>query len=89
MNAVAAHVLDDAPPPADLVTALNCRHWHTDIMSLPAGWLRRMNTALNVYDALTSWQAASGHTAEWTRRNPQAWELVSAILRERIGKNGT
>jgi len=90
MMAVAAHVLDGAPPPRALSLALNCQRWNVDVMQLPAGWMVEANIALNTYQALISWRQAGNSTAEWTRRNPQAWELVSWILQaRRERKRGT
>lgn len=83
---VAAHVLDKAPQPLELTRALNYQSWGVvDIMNLPAGLLRRMNTALSYYRALEGYKQANAQhkTVEFSKNNPQAWELVSRIIAER------
>lgn len=81
---MAGCVLDGAPAPPILKTAQMYRAWGIgDPMELPAGLLPQMQIALNVYDALTSYKSSSGRSVEWTKRNPDAWRLVSAIIAER------
>ena len=85
--AVGAYVMRDAPPPPELTTALNYRSWGIgDIMTLPAGMLPRMNTVLSYHDAMVSYnRAKSQHQVkEWGKANPQAWNLVSWYLAERM-----
>lgn len=83
---VAAFVLDKTPPPPELSRALNYRAWGVvDIMNLPAGLLRKMNLSLRYYQALEGYQsAAKSHSSvEWSKKNPQDWEVVSWVLAER------
>jgi hypothetical protein len=82
---VVGHVLDQKPAPPYLKLAQDMRTWGAvDIMSLPAGLLPRMNTALSVYIALSSYKNTPvGRTVDWTKQNPQAWKMVSSILAER------
>jgi len=85
---VAAHVFDGEPPPPELSRALNYQAWGVvDIMTLPAGMLRKMNTALSYYRAFTGYkQAVAQHkTVEYTRNNPDAWDMVSKVLAMRKG----
>lgn len=86
MKGVAAHVLDEAPPPLELQRALNYQAWGVgDIMNLPAGMLTKMNLALNYHRALVGYKrAAKGHqTVEFSKKNPQEWELVTWVLAKR------
>ena len=88
--AVAAHVFDKTPAPPILRKANNAKAWGlrdyfgVPAMELPAGELARINTVLSYYDACRSYLSAGGKTVDWTRRNPQAWEIVSWCLAERI-----
>ena len=82
--AVGDYVFDKKSPPPELARALNYEKWGIgDIMQLPAGLLPMMNTALNYYHALKGYKTATNSTVEWTKRNPEAWEMVSWVISER------
>jgi len=81
--AVAAHVFDSDPPPPVLVKAWDYQSFGVDLLSLPAGELNALRLATNAHQALRGYTQASGHTVEWTNRNPSAWNLVSAIIEAR------
>jgi hypothetical protein len=81
---VAAYVWDDEPPPPELSRALNYRSWGVaDVMMLPAGMLPRMNTALSYYDAIQASKSAGNKLTEWANSNPQAWDLVTRVMKWR------
>jgi len=81
---IGAHIFDSTPPPPDLKRALNYKSWGiADVMSLPAGMLPRINTALSYYNALMGYKSAGNRTVEWTKTNPKAWEMVSWIIAQR------
>ena len=82
--AVGDAVFDDAPLPPLLITALNYERWGVNVRELPAGLMQRMTAVLNVYHAVAAYRHAAGRSAQWARANPDAWEIVSAILRERM-----
>ena len=80
---VAAHVFDETPPPQELIRALNYKSWGVvDIMSLPAGLLRKMNLCLSYYHALMGYIKAAKHnkTVEFTKNNPVEWDMVSRFI---------
>ena len=80
-------MFDDDQCPPILSRALNYRSWGvSDVMQLPAGMLPQMNISLNVYDALAGYKRAGAQTkvGEWSKKNPQQWELVTSILKERM-----
>ena len=87
--AVAAHLFDKEQPPPQLVQALNMRaygiqeYFGVSARQLPAGKLMMMNTVLSYYDAIRGYNSASGQTVPWTKRNPQAWEMVARVLEAR------
>jgi len=87
--------MDNGPPPVELRRALNYRRWGaTDIMSLPAGYLPRMNVALTYNDALRNYErgAKAGAYREWAEKNPESWEIVSWVLGQRMknwGEDGS
>ena len=91
MTAAAEYALDGSSAPPLLRRALNVRTWGlrdyfgVPAVDLPAGTLARINTVLSYYDACKSYKSAGGQTAQWARRNPDAWDLVSRILRDRMG----
>jgi hypothetical protein len=81
--AVGDYLFDGAKPPPELARALNYEKWGIgDIMRLPAGLLPTMNVCLNYYHAIASYQSAV-KTTEWSRKNPQAWNLVSWVIAQR------
>ena len=85
---VAAYVLDKEPPPHELIRALNYQSWGVvDVMNLPAGLLPRMNVALNYHRALSGYvQAAKmNKSVDFTKSNPQDWDMVSRVLAIRKG----
>lgn len=90
MRAVSDHAFDGEKIPPELQQALNYRAWGVgNIMTLPAGLLPRMNVSLNVYRAIQGYRSAGNKSVEWTRRNPQQWEIVSALIADRKrGKHG-
>ena len=82
--AVGDHVIDQRPPPPILSTALSYERWGVgDVMRLPPGMLRQMNIAINYYRTLNAYRSAQ-KTGEWARRNPQAWDMVSWYLGQRM-----
>ena len=87
--AVGDYVLDGQNPPPLLIKALNYEKWGiSDIMQLPAGLLPKINTALSYYHALNGYMSAAGRTADWTKKYPQAWKMVSLILEKRMERHG-
>lgn len=86
MQAVADYVLDDTEPPPHLRRAFDYKAWGVDIFKLPPGELRAINQAMNAYNTLSSYRraGAQGKTKEWTESNPEQWEIVSALLSERM-----
>jgi hypothetical protein len=82
--AVGDYLFDEQEPPPLLSKALNFERWGiSDIRSLPAGLLPRMNMLLNYYHAIRSYQSAR-KTSEWTKNNPQAWDMVSWVIGQRM-----
>ena len=82
--AAAAAAFDSASPPPELSRAWEFQRWGIgNIMDLPAGLLQHITAALNVYEAVSSYQRAAGNTVKWTTDNPKAWQLVSYIIGER------
>jgi hypothetical protein len=55
----------------------------------PAGWLTRMNVALNVYNTFASYSrnAQGGKLGEWLDNNPKLQHTYTAVLELRV-KNG-
>ena len=83
--AVGDCVMDKTQPPPMLSKALNYEKWGIpDIMQLPAGMLPQINVCLNYYHALQGYKSAAGKTSAWSKSNPQAWEMVSYVLAERM-----
>lgn len=82
--AVGDYLFDGGSPPPLLRKALNCDKWGIgDIDKLPAGLLQKINIALNTHNAIRGYQSARKATT-WTKDNPQAWELVSYVIKERM-----
>ncbi len=71
-----------------LVTAWRIRRWGSPYgggwMEWPAGLIDRVTIAENIYQACASYKnAPAGRSVAWTQQNPQAWQIVSAILAQR------
>ena len=50
-------------------------------MDQPAGLLRRMRAALNVFDAWKRWKAApAGEAVTFAEHNPDDWKLVQRVM---------
>lgn len=84
--AAAAVVFDKATPPPELSEAWLYQRWGLgNVLELPAGRIQKINAVLNVYNACNAYQSAGGRSVEWTKRNPAAWNLVSALIADRKG----
>jgi hypothetical protein len=82
--AVGDYLFDGGQPPPILTKALNCDKWGIpDIARLPAGLLPEINMTLNYYHAIKGYQKAH-KTSEWTKSNPDGWNLVSWIINQRM-----
>lgn len=88
MQAVADYVLDDAEPPPVLRRAFDYKAWGVNLLELPPGEVRAVNTAMNAYNTLSNYRraGAQGKTKEWTESNPEQWEIVSALLADRMAR---
>lgn len=85
--AVGDAVWDQTAPPPILAKALNYERWGIgDIMQLPAGVLPMVNTVLSYYHALHGYRHAV-KTTDWSKRNPDAWRLVSWYIAQRMERN--
>ena len=76
-------------PPPDLALAFSCRRWGClpeagGLLDQPAGLIRRMSIAENVYNVLRG-MAESDNWAEYFQKNPQAEKLYKQV---REMKNG-
>ena len=77
----------EAPP--ELRLAFRCQQWNSlpvsgGILDQPAGLVERMTTALNVYNAMKSWkQVDQSKVSEFTRNNPDTWDIVQWVLEMR------
>ena len=87
--AVAAHVEDGGPRPAELDWWL-FRDWG---QPYPTGWqewplreFTRARAARNVYVAMTGYKEARD-VVTWCNSNPAAWELVSGVMSMRMKAN--
>jgi hypothetical protein len=85
----------NAEPPRELELMWECREFPGvlyeagGLASQPAGLVRRMRTAYNVYQAVGAWRAAK-NKAEWCESNPEEWKIVQRVivLREAESKTG-
>lgn len=86
MLAVAGHVFDDEPAPAELKIALRIERygdpWDRGWRQWPAGLLARSNVALRVFYACRGYKSAK-KTTDWVKANPDAWELVTSLMKRR------
>jgi hypothetical protein len=48
----------------------------------PAGLLRRMRAAYNVYNAMLAWRDTKS-MQDFTRQHPQEWQVVQMVLKLR------
>jgi hypothetical protein len=39
-----------------------------------------MNAAMNVYNACDGYKSSTGRTVEWTKSNPDAWDIASNVM---------
>ena len=86
--AVGDYLFDKKKPPPELVKALNYEKWGIgDVMRLPAGMLPMFNVCLNYYYAIQGYRNASNKTVEWTKRNPDSWDMVSWVIEQRKERN--
>ena len=88
MLEAAASAQWDQPAPEELQMAWDCQRWNTlpepgGLLDQPAGYVHRMNVALNVHDAFQSRQSAEDHVG-WTEKHPRAWKIVAHIERIRF-----
>jgi hypothetical protein len=49
------------------------------LASQPAGLVRRMRTAYNVWNAVKAWRAAKNR-AQWCEANPDEWKIVQRVI---------
>lgn len=78
--------MDDAPIPHELARALTYKTWGVgDVFNLPAGLVRKMNVAINTYNALQSSVNAARQTkvTQFAKTNPDAWDLYTRIISAR------
>ena len=79
---------DEAPVPVELTTAWNIERYGVAAVlgkkELPVKMMRRMNAALNVYNAFVSYNAGKHRLADWARAHPHYLKIVGDIreLRE-------
>lgn len=83
MEAVGAYVYDGAPPPPVLLRAFDYRTFGVNVLDLPAGEVRAVSAAYNIYSAISAYRgaAAKHKAAEWAAANPDAYRTVSEVLR--------
>jgi len=79
------------PPPPELELAWQCKALNTSpepggIRDQRAGEVRRMLTALNVYNAVKSYRT-SRNLNTWTDNYPEQWKIVEEVrkLRKELG----
>lgn len=80
------------PPPLDLVRAWRIERWGDPFgggwYDWPAGWLTRMTTALNVYNAFDSFsRVGGGGVGKWRENNPSYAQVWDKVMELRV-KNG-
>ena len=78
---------DKTPAPPELDLAFQAENWGAlpdtgGLLDQPAGLIRRMTVARNVYRAVKSQQEASS-LAEWSINNPDHWRIVSNVRKLR------
>lgn len=74
---------DDSLMPRELATAIQCKAWGTlplagGLYDQPAGLMRRMTAALNVYTAAQAWKKA-----EWGsfhEKYPALWPIIQQAI---------
>jgi len=81
--------------PALLELALNCENYRAlpysgGVMEQPAGLLRKMRQARNVYEAVRIYKREGnkpGESAKWKREHQEVWEIVDQVekLRKKYG----
>lgn len=81
------------PPLLEL--GFDCEHYHAlplpgGIWDQPAGLLRKIRSAMNVYHAFKQYQRGgkkAGEMAKWRKENEDMWQIVSEIngLRDNYG----
>lgn len=93
MAAVADFAESKGEPPPVLTLALDCEYYHAlphrgGVLDQPAGLLRRMRTATNVYRAFIEYNREgrqAGKMAKWRNENSGIWEIVADVNRMRNG----
>jgi hypothetical protein len=80
--AAAAHAAGKGPPPPELVEGWQAEKWGLPNpggrLDQPAGYVSRITTALNVYNAVKSRRSAK-NWAEWARKNQQQQSIISMV----------
>lgn len=54
--------------------------WGVDMLSLPAGDVRRMTVAMNAANCVTGYLKSAPNTVTWTQHHPEAWAFVSSMM---------
>ena len=72
------------PPPRELQLAWQVQAWGVlpeggGLLDQRAGELARIERALSVYEAFTSWGRAR-NWLKWRDAHPQEWEIVASVL---------
>ena len=79
-------------PPPELALAWSIERWHGlagVLWEQDAGLINRMQSALNIYEAYTSYRRAlaSGlQGADWSHANPSAWAIIATVEGLRHGE---
>jgi len=87
MLAAADYAEQEGNPPPELALAFACQNWKClphegGYLDQPAGMMRKLTAAVNVYNAFTGFKNAE-NGAEWAKNNPQYPELIKQVERIR------
>lgn len=88
IEAVVLCATKNGTPPPELELAWSARSWRAlpfpgGLLDQPAGLLKRMQIALNVFDAFSLWKSHKpGEEIEFKKNHPWAWDIWME-LRER------
>lgn len=93
MAAAADFAEEKGEPPPVLILALDCEFYRAlpkggGVLDQPAGLLRKMRTALNVFRAFIEYKREgrqAGRMAKWRSENEQIWEIVAEVNKVRNG----
>ena len=83
----------DGPPPQPLIEAWRAQRWGLPNaggrLDQPAGLVRRMEHALNLYDLWAGFLAAQerGEGIQWKNADPQRARAINEILREKLERD--